>query len=321
MEVIFVNIVFTRSMSEQIQNHLNDKFPQVHFIFYEDELDIEKHIQNAEVLVTYGGDLTDKMIEQATNLKWIMVLSAGVDKLPLASIKQRNILVTNARGIHKVPMAEYAISMLLQVYRNEKTYIEQEQQVMWDQTPPIKQLSGQSVLIAGTGAIGAEFARLAKAFRMKTYGISRSGKQVEHFDQCYQVAEIDQLLPKVDIIVSVLPSTDETRGLFTFERFQSMQDHVVFLNMGRGDVAKNDDILRAVKTGEIKHAILDVFETEPLPENHPFWIEENVTVTPHISGIFPNYDELAIEIFTYNLSLFLNHQKNLKNIVNITDGY
>lgn len=316
-----MNILFTKLRSDRIQTQLINDYPQAHFIFSQDKLDVKEHIPKADILVTYGGDLTEELIESAVNLKWIMVLSAGVDKLPISTIEKRNIIVTNARGIHKIPMAEYAISMLLQVFRNEKTYIEQERQAVWDQTPPMQELSEKTVLIAGTGAIGKEFARLAKAFRMTTYGISRSGQQVDYFDECYKVAEIDQLLPKVDIVVSVLPSTGDTRGLFTFERFQRMQKHAVFLNMGRGDVAKHSDILQAIRTGEINHAILDVFEKEPLPEEDPFWKEENITVTPHISGVFPDYDKRAIKIFTHNLNLFLEGQKNFKNIINISDGY
>src|SRR5690625_3003903 len=108
-----------------------------------------------------------------------MVLSAGIDQLPSHIIQEKNIMVTNARGIHKIPMAEYAISMLLQVYRKEKTLIQREKEQIWERSVTIQEITGRTMLILGTGSIGQEVARLAKAFQMTTYGISRSGKRSE----------------------------------------------------------------------------------------------------------------------------------------------
>src|SRR5699024_4101841 len=134
-------------------------------------------------LVTYGADVNENLIQEEKNLKWIACLSAGVDKFPLKAIKDKGITLTNVRGIHKIQMAEYAISMLLQVYRNGKTIIENEKNGVWDNSIKVQEITGQTIVILGTGAIGGETARLAKAFRMKTIGVSRSGKEVEHFDE------------------------------------------------------------------------------------------------------------------------------------------
>lgn len=318
-----MNILFSANISKQLQKRLLKKYPEQSFVFCKKMKEAEKHLPNAEVLVTFGVDLDERLIQQAKQLKWIMVLSAGIDQMPFDAIRKQNIMITNVRGIHKVPMAEYAISMLLQVYRQEKVLMRQEQERIWDRSVKMKEITEKTILIAGTGAIGQEVARLAKAFRMTTYGISRSGKAVDYFDETYKVVKLDEVLSNspIDFVVSVLPSTKETRGLFTYDHFRKMPQHTVFLNMGRGDVVKGDDILKAVQNNEIAHAVLDVFEQEPLPEDHPFWREERITVTPHLSGISPQYHPRAIEIFEQNLDTYINEKNCYMNKIDLTKGY
>jgi phosphoglycerate dehydrogenase-like enzyme len=280
----------------------------------------DNYLDQATVFVTYGEDMNEDTIAKAPNLKWIMVLSAGVERLPFQAIEARNILVTNSRGIHKIQMAEYTISMLLQVYRQEKEVIENEKQSIWGKVP-VQEITGRTMLVLGTGAIGQEVARLAKAFRMKTIGFSHSGRAVESFDEVYQINHLDQKLPEADFVVSVLPSTNETKYLLQAEHFKQMKNDAVFVNIGRGDVVASDIILRAVQEKEIAHAVLDVFEQEPLPAEHPFWKEPNITVTPHISGKSPEYLPRALSIFQENLHKFLQAEADFVNIVNTARGY
>ncbi len=264
----------------------------------------KQDIGRADIFITFGEDLTAELISEAVRLRWIMVLSAGIDRLPFAAIKERGILVTNARGIHKVPMAEYAISMLLQVVRQQKQLMKNEAEQTWDRSVRMQELTEKTLVIAGTGAIGQEVARLAKAFRMTVYGISRSGKAVENVDQNVTHDELERVLPEADAVVSVLPSTPETKEFFTFDEFRVMPNRAIFLNMGRGDAVRENDLIKALREKEIAHAVLDVFEEEPLPEGHPFWQMDNVTVTPHISGISPHYQRRALAIFEENLEMF-----------------
>src|SRR5690625_4054057 len=317
-----LNILFSAKLSYQDQERFKENYPEQSFIFCENMDEAKGYLEEADILVTYGEDLTSALVTQAVNLKWIMVLSAGMDRMPFETIEQRGILVTNARGIHKIPMAEYAISMLLQVYRQEKLLMQLEAEQKWGRSHiNIGEISGKTLLVLGTGAIGQEVARLAKAFQMTTYGVSRSGRDVEYFDQCYEITALNQLLPKVDFVVAVLPSTKETTGLLTYEHFKLMQKHAIFLNMGRGDLATSENILQAVRKGEIAHAVLDVTEEEPLPEDHPLWAEENITITPHISGSSPYYQQRAIKIFKHNLEVFLGKNDQYINEVNISRGY
>jgi len=322
LEVRCVTILFSVKLSQKDQQRLKENYPDQVLNFYKNMKEAKQYIQEAEILVTYGADLTSELIEQADHLKWIMVLSAGIDKLPLKAIQKKDILITNARGIHKKPMAEYAISMLLQVYRQEKLLMQMETNKEWTRRSiRIQEISGKTMVIAGTGSIGQEVARLSKAFFMKTYGVSKSGRPTDFFDKTFTTDEMDRILPEADFLVSVLPSTDETKGLLTFDHFKLMPEHAVFLNMGRGDLVTSEDILKAVQDEEIAHVILDVFEEEPLPADHPIWAEENITVTPHISGVSNHYLSRALEIFEKNLSAYLDNSKEFLNTVDISKGY
>ncbi|WP_096271410.1 D-2-hydroxyacid dehydrogenase [Paucisalibacillus globulus] len=314
-------ILFSAKISDKHKEAMQTKYPNARFIFTEGMMDAEKYLEQANVLVTYGEDLTDSKLEKATNLKWIMVLSAGVEQLPFKQIQDREILVTNSKGIHKTQMAEYTISMMLQVYRQEKQLMENEKSSSWDKRVRVKEITGQTLLVLGTGAIGQEVARLAKAFRIKTIGLSRSGRAVEYFDEVHTMEEINNKLPEADFVVSVLPSTTETKYVLTTEHFSLMKNSGVFINIGRGNVARSETILKAIREEEIAHAVLDVFEQEPLPEEHPFWKEPNITVTPHISGQSPNYIIRALAIFQDNLDKFQKGESNYINIVDPSRGY
>ncbi|MGJ9460195.1 D-2-hydroxyacid dehydrogenase [Oceanobacillus sp. CF4.6] len=314
-------ILFTAKVSRKHKDKLEATFQSLEFVYSESKEETYNHITEAEVLVTYGSDLTEELLKNAASLKWVMVLSAGVDDLPCQFLEEKGIVVTNARGIHKVQMAEYAISMLLQVYRQEKFLMKNETEKKWDKSIKVNEITGKTIVIAGTGAIGQEVARLAKAFRMETIGISRSGKKVEFFDENHTNDKLKKVLVQADFIVSVLPSTEETKDFFKEEHFHSMPEHSVFLNMGRGDAVKTGTILEAVQHGDIAHAVLDVFEEEPLPEDHPFWSEENITITPHISGLSPDYVKRAMEIFTANLENYMEQKDNYINKINLSRGY
>ncbi|HHY72022.1 MAG TPA: D-2-hydroxyacid dehydrogenase [Bacillus bacterium] len=305
----------------QIKKELLEKFPNVDFSFQPTMKEAEAELDSAEILVTYGEDLNEELIDKAKKLKWIMVFSAGIEKMPFAAIKEKGILVTNARGISKTPMAEYTIGMMLQVARKTKLLIENEKQEIWDRRIKMVEISGSTITIIGTGAIGCEIARLAKAFHMKTIGINRSGRKAEYFDEVYTVSEMDQAIEQGDYIVSVLPSTPETYHLLKDHHFEKMKDDCVFINIGRGSIVDEKVLLKALENNQISHAILDVFETEPLEKGHPFWKMDNVTVTAHLSGISPLYQPRSLEIFEYNLKEYISGENNFINVIDLDRGY
>lgn len=312
-------ILSTIIPNEDIQTKMARTFPSIQFTYQENWT--EEALQKAEILITYGEDLTDEIIEKAINVKWIMVMSAGMELMPFTAIEKQGIMVTNARGIHKIPMAEYTIGMLLQYEKKLKQLIENETDEMWDRKIEVGELNGKTMLILGAGAIGGEVARLGKAFRMTTLGVNRSGKMVEHIDRLYALTELVEALPEADYIISVLPSTNETKDLLQKEHFQAMKNTAVFMNIGRGDLVKEEVLVEAMQKQELAHAILDVFDPEPLEKRHPFWSMENVTVTPHLSSKSSEYLPRTFSIFEQNLLIYLKGGRDFINIINPQRGY
>nr|WP_205603889.1 D-2-hydroxyacid dehydrogenase [Bacillus mesophilus] len=304
-----------------MQEELKERFKNVDLIFYKNMKEAEDEIKNVEVILTYGEDLTPLRIERAKVLKWIMVMSAGVEKLPFEEIKQRDILVTNARGIHKIPMAEYTVGMMLQYCKQLKGLYDQEKEGNWNRGISISELNGKTTLIIGAGAIGGQIAKLCKAFGMRTLGINTSGAAVEGIDEMTTIDELDLFLPVADFVISVLPSTNETKGLLKRKHFEKMKDSSVFINIGRGSVIEEAELVEIMKEQLIAHAILDVFEKEPLPKEHDFWKMVNVTVTPHISSITTNYLPRAFDIFEENLHIYKTKQNHFINKINLERGY
>jgi len=317
-EMLIVSSIFP---NQQLQMELQKEFPGVTFEFYEGMKGAEKSFYEAEVLITYGEDLTEKHIEQHKGLKWIMLMTAGFDKLPLEAVKEKGVMVTNVRGIHKIPMAEFAMGTMLQHVKQTKILMGNENQLVWNRNVRLEELCDKTILILGVGSIGREIARLAKAFRMKTMGVNRSGRAVEHIDELYHINQMLQALPKADFIVSILPSTPETKHLLKKEHFIQMKQSAVLINIGRGDIVDESILIEVMNQREIAHAYLDVFEQEPLEPNHPFWLMDNVTISPHLSSLSERYLPRSFTIFKHNLNMYLNKKNKYINLVDLQKGY
>jgi phosphoglycerate dehydrogenase-like enzyme len=316
-----MKVLSTGKLKTAIKDRLKENYPELTFQFLSSMEEAEPYLFEADVLLTYGEDLNETLIQKASKLKWIMVLSAGLERMPLQAIKEKGILLTNARGIHSIPMAEYTLSAMLQVARDTKQVLANESSKVWKKKTPIREITGSTIGIIGTGAIGREIARVAKVFQIKTLGVNRSGHEVEHFDQIYKNGELLSMLPKCDFVISVLPSTNETVNYFKKEQFKAMKESGVFINIGRGDTVEEQDLIEALSEHQLAHAVLDVFKNEPLDSSHPFWEMENVTVTPHHSAISDNYQPRAIEIFEHNLVQYQQGTSGLKNVIDPDRGY
>lgn len=314
-----MKILFSFYPKTDQQTNLIEQFPQAEFIFQK-PLD-EEALVSADILVTYGEDLRAHHIEKAMKLKWIMVASAGLEKMPLKEIASRNIMVTNVRGIHKIPMAESILAHILSIKKSLPVMANNQRNAKWSSKLNSSELFGSTALILGTGAIGSEVGRILQAFGVHTIGCNRSGKPAASMDKMISFDELKETLPNVDIMISILPSTDETKNLLTYEHFQSMKPSAIFMNFGRGDVVKEEVLLRALTEGCIAFAVLDVFEKEPLREDHPFWTMDNVVVSPHASSHSSQYIVRALDIFSRNLFEWINDGSHFENIIDMERGY
>jgi phosphoglycerate dehydrogenase-like enzyme len=313
-----MEVLFTFVPKEHQQQRLKSEFPDVQFYFeYKDKT----RLPSADIAVTYGEDLSEEDIKQAHRLKWIMVASAGVEKMPHAAIAEKGIVVSNVRGIHKTPMTESVLAHLLALKRSLPLIYENQSNKEWSRKTRSTELRGSTALILGPGAIGAEIGRLLQAFGVRTIGCNRSGKQADYMEELVPFNQLIDILPAVDTVISVLPSTKETKHLLKAEHFRAMKNEAIFMNFGRGDLVEDQVLVNALETGEIAYAVLDVFEQEPLPPSHPFWAMNNVVVSPHVSSHSEKYVERALDVFVPNLKKWLAEDACPSNLVNMERGY
>ncbi|NEW08739.1 D-2-hydroxyacid dehydrogenase [Paenibacillus sp. SYP-B3998] len=297
-----------------------DLASRVHFHWFKNANEASKHIPEADAILT-AGRMNPEIMKQATKLRWIQTLSAGVDKLPLQELNERNIVLTNARGVHTVQMSEFTISLMLQWVRRSNLLHDQQQKHVWDHQIAFDELYGKTLGIVGAGAIGEAVARKAKAFDMTIIGLNRSGTPLPAFDRTVHGEDgLQQLLSESDFIVLLLPSTSKTRRFLTKDHLGLMKKSAFLINLARGDVIDEQALTEALQEGKLAGAALDVFEQEPLPTNSPLWRMDNVIMTPHIAGSSARYTERASSIVYHNIRALLNGD-DMINVVNLTEGY
>lgn len=314
-------ILSTTRLTGEIEQQLTKEFSDFTFKYTDNIEEAEKFLTEADILLTFGSDITAEHIQVAKSLKWIMVLSAGIDQMPIEEIQKHDILLTNVRGIHKTQMAEYALAMLLNHYQKLTTFYERQKDKVWDKTIKRREITGRTITIVGAGSIGEELARLAKAFQMKTIAVTHSGGDRPNFDYVYQQDGLKEAVAEADFVVSILPGTKETEGYYQEKHFQWMKETAVFLNIGRGTAVDEETLLKVLDNDEIEHAILDVTPIEPLPNESQLWSHEKITLTPHISGGSDQYIPRAMKLFHDSLKQFSDTGTVSINKINLARGY
>lgn len=277
------------------------------------------YIKDTDVLITWGQHDIRDLLPQATRLKWVHSLSAGVDKLLSPELIGSDITLTNSRGIHGIPMAEHVLAMMLTFTRAIQQTYENQKARTW-QLLSLEELYDKSIAIIGLGSIGREIAKRAKCLGMKVLATKRTMTQEIFVDKLYPIDQLPHLLSSADFVVVTLPLTQHTKGLFSLEMFRTMKKSAYFINVARGPIVNEADLITAIETGVIKGAALDVFNQEPLPEDSPLWSVENLIITPHIAANSPYYIDRALKLFIENLSKFYNNAEML-NIINKQAGY
>ncbi|HEY8173441.1 MAG TPA: D-2-hydroxyacid dehydrogenase [Dehalococcoidia bacterium] len=248
-------------------------------------------------------------------LRWFHTFSAGTDSPAFAAIIDRGAMLTNSTGASAPSIAQYVLGMMLYRSKRFDELRDQQRRREWTQLRG-RDLTGQTVGIIGTGAIGGEVARLAKAFGMHVIGARRSEKKTRHVDAQVSMQRVGTLLQRSDFVVIACPLTKETEGLIGERELRMMKPDATLINIARGKIIDEPALVRALRENWIAGACLDVFTWEPLPETSPLWELPNVFVTPHSSGISPLNMERAMAIFLDNLERLVQGKK-LRNLVRI----
>ncbi|GAA0317598.1 D-2-hydroxyacid dehydrogenase [Oceanobacillus oncorhynchi subsp. oncorhynchi] len=278
-------------------------------------------LKQAEILVNWRKDKESTYLE-SSQLKWVQSWSAGVDSLNLDKIMEKNIQLTSANGVHSYPISETIFAYILGFTRLIHTYVRQQQEKVWHHAKLRGEIHNKTMAVLGTGKIGQETAKIAKAFGMKVLGVRHSGKAAENVDEMYQPHQLDKVLPHSDYVVVTLPLTEDTHHLIGTEQFKQMKNDAFFVNIGRGPIVDEKALIEALENNEIAGAGLDVFEKEPLEESSPLWEMENVILTPHTAGATEFYNQRVIEdIFIPNLKNYLDGKAPSINLYQHERGY
>lgn len=286
-----------------------------------DRAEIERLLAEIEIAVgQFPHDLTPK----APNLRWMQQWGAGADWLldhPEAAAAP--FVLTNASGVHAVPISEHILAYLLAFARGFPRAQRDQLQSRWNPIHgrELLELAGSTMLLVGVGAIGARTAKVAAALDMRVVGVRRdAGSEVEDVSEMHELADLRELLPEADFVVLTVPLTQATRGLIGAAELRAMKESAYFVNIGRGGTVREADLVHALQQRWIAGAGLDVFEEEPLSADSPLWSMDNVIITSHYAGATPKYDERAFSIFVDNLKRYLASEP-LKNVVDKSLGY
>ena len=267
------------------------------------------------------GNVQPKLLENAANIKWVQLGSAGADEY-VPAIKS-GLLVTNATGGYGETISEHILGMLLMLQKKFHVYYDSMKEGIWQRRGEVLGIRGSTTLVVGMGDIGGKFAEKMKMLGAYVIGIRRSDmRKPDWCDELYTMDHLDELLPRADSVVLVLPQSKETAGIMDKSKFDLMKDKSIFINVGRGSAVVQEDLIDALNNDRIWAAGLDVATPEPLPAGHPLWNAKNLLITPHTSGGFslPKNTDDILEIFFDNLDRWQKNEK-LWNIVDPETGY
>lgn len=247
-----------------------------------DERTPVEHPERYEAVVCNGLFLHSP-IEGFTNLRLIQLTSAGFDRVPLDYIRAHGIELHNAAGVYSVPMAEFAVCGILQLYKQSRFFTENQAQHKWEKHRGLLELSGKRVCILGCGDVGQEIARRLSSFGCRITGVNRTARALPDFDRVLPLEKLLDTASVCDILVCCIALTEETQGIVSKELFDCLSPGALFVNMARGALVDEAAMTAWLQNGG--HAVLDVFEEEPLPVNSPLWDMKNVILTPHNSFV------------------------------------
>jgi phosphoglycerate dehydrogenase-like enzyme len=266
------------------------RWPEMRVVHLPDYDRLAEELPDTDIFVGYS--LRAEQLKHAKKLQWIHSTAAGVAQLMYPELRDSGIVVTNPSGVFSPPMAEHTMGLLLALARNFPDSTRHQdrscwgQQDIWDKPQRLTELNGQVLLIVGFGSIGRELAKRARAFDMRVWGVTRSGKgDTTHAEKIVPVAQLDEALPHADYLVIAAPETAETRHLIGEAQIARMKPGARLINVGRGSLLDQAALIRALESGALGGAALDVTPVEPLPSDSPLWKAPNLFITPHTSAV------------------------------------
>ena len=239
-------------------------------------------------------------ISQFVNLRFIQLTSAGFDRVPMEEVNRRGIRICNARGVYGIPMAEFAVAGVLQLYKQSRFFAENQKNHGWNKHRGLLELCGKQVTIVGCGNIGQECAKRFAAFDCRVVGVDIFEAELPNIQKMYHISRLGEVLPDSDVVVLTLPLTEETKHLFGEAAFAAMKKGAILVNIARGGVVDTQALIHALQD-HLGGAVLDVFEEEPLSADSPLWEMDQVLLTPHNSFVGDHNSQRLEAVILKNL--------------------
>ncbi len=274
----------------------------------------ERAIGDAEIL--YAWNFPPHLLARAPKLRWAQVMGAGIERFLVPELPAR-VILTRAAGIFGPWMAEYTLGWCLWVTQRIEVFRRRQRERRWAPVDPLR-LRGATLCVVGLGDIGRHIARTARSLGMRVIGVTRGGRLIPQAERVYRVRGIRTALALADFVVLTVPLSPETRGLIGEPELAAMKSSAWLINIARGAIVDEKALLEALRERRIGGAVLDVFDTEPLPPEHPLWALDNVAITPHIAG--PSAPAEIAPIFNDNLRRYLADRR-LRHTVDRRRGY
>lgn len=297
-----MNILITGAW-QQANNYistLQDMGHLVQFLQFEKN-DLPCSYNWVEAIIGNGIFLSHS-IENFLNLKYIQLTSAGFDRVPLDYINQHGIVLNNARGVYSVPMAEYAVTGVLSLYKQLNEFASQQKTHTWEKIRNLKELYNQNICIVGCGSVGTECAKRFRAFGCNIMGVDLLNVDNQIFSHVYHLNDISEALSQADVVVITLPLSNQTYHMFNEVMFNKMKNDSIIVNIARGALVDTNALITALEN-KLSGAVLDVFEEEPLTDS-PLWDMKNVVITPHNSFVGDGNNQRLSDLIMKNLEKY-----------------
>ena len=314
-----MKIVALTTHIEGYLDSVQEAAPEAEIVEAPDDNALLGEVGDAEVL--FPGHFGEDLVDAAERLKWVQVSSAGVEWMPKEALARRGCTVTNAAGIHAIPVAETAIALLSGVARRVDSTTRNRVKGEWVRPPEIFELFEKTVGVIAMGGIGRAFAERAHGLGMRVIGVDvNPASKPDCVDELRGIDELGWLLSSSDVVCMTAPDTLKSHHMMNAQRFAQMKDGSIFLNVSRGGLVDTEALIDAIDSGKFFGVGLDVIEGEPLEADHPIWSRDDVLITPHVGGMSPRRIERMIELFVENLRRYQAGER-LLNVVDLKAGF
>lgn len=309
------NVLVLETHAEAYAAALREKFADLE-VQTAQTADAHVDFGRVEVLIAFGMGITDALFTRMPKLRWVQSLATGVDHFLRSKTLAHDVILTSGRGIHGPAMRETVLHLMLSVSHDSNGLIHDKAAHRWDRREwPL--LAGKTAVVVGTGVAGSAIGSVLQALGMRVVGVSRMPRQVAGFDQVVAQSELPEAAARADYVINVLPGDAVNLRIIDRGVFARMKPSAYFINVGRGETVDECALVDVLKGGNIAGAGLDVFAIEPLPGESPLWDIPNVFLSPHIGGLFEEYQEMAMPLIVRNMTAYLaGHTDRMTNVIN-----